>query len=111
MLKRLTLFTAVFLMVLIGAGCSPINQAEESSSIKLIIVTRDAMSIDEIGQKIAKTLAPLDQNVIVDEVEVSEDNKYLLTNITKLTEDEIVSALESEDWINTVEINYELKMY
>lgn len=42
---------------------------------------------------------------------MSEENKYLAATGTKLTEDEVVSVLESEDWIKTVEINYESKMY
>lgn len=111
MSKKGLLLMAVMVMVLIGAGCSPINETENWSRIKLIIVTNDALSADEITQKISEVLKPQDQNMAVYDVEMSEENKYLVTTGTKLTEDEVVSVLENADWIKTVEINYELKMY
>lgn len=111
MAKKGMLLMVVLVMVLMVAGCGSSNNTEKNSHVKLIIVTNEAMNTDEMAQRIMGALKTQEQDAVVNEIEMSEENKYLVTTSTKLTEDEVVSVLENEDWIKTVEINYELKMY
>lgn len=111
MAKKGILLVTVLLAVLLTSGCGFFNKTKESSTVKLIVVTNNVRNTDEIVQKITGALLTQDKDAAVNELERSEENKYLAVIATRLTEDEVVSVLESEEWIKMVELNYELKMY
>jgi len=110
MVRKGILLMVVLLMMLMCVSCGSGDGKGDIQSTQYIIVVKEAMSMEEISQTIAKTL-PSNQQVTVEDVEFSEENKYLVTISSRLTEDDIVSLLKEEDWVQRIQINYELTMY
>ena len=110
MMKKIISMVLVLVIMIMCTGCGSNDEKADVSSRQFIVVVNEAMSMEEISQNIAASL-PSNQQVTVEDVEMSEENKYLVTIRSQLTEDEVVSLLKEQDWIQKVEINYELKMY
>lgn len=110
MMKKRILFMIVSIMVFICVGCGSGAGEEDIRTAEYVLVVKEAMSMEEISQNVAKTL-PSSQQVKVEDIEISEENKYLVTISSKLTEEDIVSLLKEETWVQRIQINYELTMY
>lgn len=110
-MKKVILMVIALAMMLVCAGCGSNDEKADSSSTQFIVVAYESMNMEEISQEIGDALKSVDQQAVVEEVKVSEENKYLVTIRSQLTEDEVVSLLKEEDWIQRAEINFELKMY
>lgn len=110
MLKKSLLLIIVLAVMFMNMGCTYFKKAEKVSYIKLIVVANEKLSINKVKEKITETLISKDKNINVDKIEISEEDKYLITISTKLTEDEAVSLLKSEKWIKVAEINFDVKI-
>ena len=97
--------TMVFLCVACGTG------KKEVTSTQFIVVTDGSMDADAISKETVDALKSADKNVSVEEVKLSEENKYLVTISTTIAEDEVVSMLKEKAWAEKVSVNHELIMY
>ena len=110
-MKKVALVIMALTMVFLCVACGPSAEKKDAVSMQLIVVTNSTMDVEEVSKETVDALKSVDQSVSVDEVEQSEECRYLVTISTTLTEDEVVSALKGADWTQKVQINYELQMY
>ena len=108
-MKKVALVIMALTMVFLCVACGA--EKKDDVSTQFIVVTDGSMDEDAISKETMETLKSADKNVSVEEVKLSEENKYLVTISTTIAEDEVVSMLKEMDWVEKVSVNYELTMY
>ena len=101
LLKKILM--SMLLVMIVGCGVQKV-------STQYIIVINQSFNTIEVSKASEEALKTLDQNVLIEDVQYSEEKKYLVTIQTNINEDEVLSVLKSQDWIERVQVNFGINM-
>lgn len=105
MLKKVVLFLSVLIVMFCCVACGGNNETTE-----YIIEMQQSNEKSEIFQLIEESFREIDSHIVVEYIELSEENKYFVGIQSSLANNDVVSILKGEDWIKSIQINYEMKM-